>query len=953
MVSPADLAASAPDEGDALRRAERVFECAEQSGLDLTHLDETSTHVARLCVQRAPYLARLLTRDPHRLLRVGMDPYLRREKPLDQLLSEVAGWLTGVTNVTQLRAALRRLRADELVRLGVRELEMGLDTEVGRELSRLADVCFDAAIAFHDRELRTRYGAPRYVDDNGVDREAAMTVIGMGKLGGMELNFASDVDVIYVYSSDQGDAGSISLHEYFAKLCTAVTASMSEVTEHDLVFRVDLRLRPEGAKGAVANSLAQMERYYETFGRPWERQAWIKARVCAGDQQLGKETLEMLKPFVYPRYTSPTIIDEVQDLNRRIKRELVRKREGFDVKNGDGGIREIEFFTQALQLIHGGKRPALRRRGTLRALDALLFAGLVSDEEHHTLHRAYRWLRHAEHVLQLEGGLQTQTIPNDADARLVFAKRLGYSDIAAFDHTLIEHTSAVAWLFGTLGDPAETDRPDVGAILRGELDEEAEGQALARLGFRDVTAARAELARARRRPGSPLSPAADERAERIGSTLLTEVAASADPDQALRALGDLIARRGEAWSIWRLVDEQPAIVRLLGSIFGASAYLARMLVDTPELIDLLVDLGQSTPTRTVAQIREDLDARLATIDHSDPEAIWSAIAEIKNGHVLRVGLADFAGLLDPLAVCVELTAIAEACLQTALAIVESQMPKRAGALAVLALGKLGGHELGYAADLDVVFVYQGDDDDDAVVHYSRLAQRLLGALRQRTPRGRLYEVDTRLRPSGSQGLLVSSLSAWRRYHEHDARLWEHQALVKLRPVAGDASLGAEVARLAEQTIYGAPHDAAQVAEAIRSMRDKIERELARKYDLKVGAGGVIDIEFAAQFLQLVHGHAHIALRTTNTSEALRAAASLGIAPTGLTELLDQGYRFMRGIEHRLRVVHDQPIHRLPEAQDELDRLARRSGFPDGATLLAHVERWQHDIRAAYRQLLGA
>jgi glutamate-ammonia-ligase adenylyltransferase len=950
MVSPADLAASAPDEEDARRRADRLFDAAAQSGLDLTNLDETSAQVARLCVQRAPYLATLLCRDPHRLYRVGLDPYLRREKPLDQLISEVGAAMGQVTSATELKAAIRRIRADELVRLGVRELELGLDTEVGRELSRLADVCFDAAIAFHDRELRARYGAPRYVDDDGVERDAGLAVIGMGKLGGMELNFASDVDVIYVYTSDQGSAGSLSLHEYFAKLSTLVTTALSEVTEDDVVFRVDLRLRPEGAKGAIANSLAQMERYYETFGRPWERQAWIKARVSAGDQKLGKETLEMLKPFVYPRYTSPTIVDEVQDLNRRIKRELVRRGNGFDVKNGDGGIREIEFFTQALQLIHGGKRPAIRRRGTLRALDALLFAGLVSDEEHHMLYRAYRWLRHAEHVLQLEGGLQTQTIPNDPAARALFARRLGYSDPSQLDRVLIAHTSAVAWLFGTLGDAQETERPDVDAILGGELSEEAELEALARLGFRDVTAARAELARARRRPGSPLSPASGE--DRIGGALLAEIAGSADPDQALRSLGDLIAQRGEAWSIWRLLDEQPAIVRLLASIFGASTYLARLLVDSPELIDLLVELGQSTPTRTVSQVRADLDAKLATVDRTDPEAIWSAVAEVKAGHVLRVGLADFAGALDPLAVCVELTAIAEACLQTALAIVESQMPKRVGALAVLALGKLGGRELGYAADLDVVFVYD-TDDDDAVVYYSRLAQRLLGALRQRTPRGRLYEVDTRLRPSGSQGLLVSSLAAFRRYHEKESRLWEHQALVKLRPVAGDAALGAEVAKVAQQTIYGAPHAAAQVAEAIRSMRDKIERELGGKYDLKVGAGGVIDVEFAAQFLQLVHGHAHAALRTTSTSEALRAAATLGIAPAGLVELLDQGYQFMRGIEHRLRVVHDQPIHRLPEAHDELDRLARRAGFPNGATLLEHVERWQHDIRAAYRQLLGA
>jgi glutamate-ammonia-ligase adenylyltransferase len=889
------------------------------------------------------------------------------------------------------------------VRLGVRELELGLDTEVGRELARLADACFDEAIRWHDAELRARYGPPIYMDDDGRERPAVLSVIGMGKLGAEELNFASDVDVIYVYSSDQGEAGSLSLHEYFAKLCTQVTAALSEVTEDDTVFRVDLRLRPEGAKGAIANSLVQMERYYETFGRPWERQAWIKARPCAGDPALGAEVMATLRPFVFPRLVAPTVIDDVRELNRRIKRELVRPRRGgaaaggaggaggvagtaeaqaaagFDLKNGEGGIREIEFFVQALQLIHAGKRPVLRCRGTLAALDALLFAGLVTDDEHLALWRAYRWLRHAEHVLQLEAGLQTQTIPEDAARRAVFARRLGLAGEAALEAVLTRHTAEVSRLFATLGVPE--DRPgaiDVTAILRGELAEDEEAEALRRLGFADVTAARAELARARRRQGSPLSPVATERQARIGAALLAEIAASADPDQALRFLGDLIAQRGEAWTIWRLLDENPAILRLLGSLLGASAYLARTLVDTPEAIDLLVELGQTTPARDAAQIGADLGVRLATADRDDPETVWSAIAEVKSGHVLRVGLADFAGALDPLAVCRELSSIAEACLGWALAIVESQLEHRHGrppgdaALAVLALGKLGGRELGYAADLDVVFVYAdsdgsggsgggdgggGDGGESArsalttVEWFSRCAQRLLGALRQRTPRGRLYEVDTRLRPSGSQGLLVTSLAGWRRYHTEVARLWERQALTKLRPVAGDRALGEEVARLAAETVYGAP------PEEIGRMRERIERELGGKHDgkhdLKVGAGGVIDVEFAAQYLQLAHGHAHPALRTTSTVEALRAAARCGVAPAQEIELLDQGYRFLRGIEHRLRVVHDQPIHRLPEAKVELDKLARRAGFPDGAVLLEHVERWQRDVRAAYARLLFA
>ena len=976
MLRPDDLAHGAPDEADARIRAERLFDAAAQTGLDLTTLGDPARMIATLACQSAPYLATLLTRDPHRLFRVAQDPYLDREKPRAQLVAEVTAAVTSAGSAPELAAALRRIRADELVRLGIRELALGLDTEVGRELSRLADACFDAAIAFHDRELRARFGVPRYVDDDGQERDATLAVIGMGKLGGEELNFSSDVDVIYVYSSDQGEVGGRSLHEYFAKLCTLVTAAISEVTEDDIVFRVDLRLRPEGAKGAIANSVAQIERYYETFGRPWERQAWIKARACAGDPALGAEVLAMLRPFVFPRFVAPTVIDDVRDLNRRIKRELVRAPRGsvrdprgFDLKNGEGGIREVEFFVQALQLIHAGKRTQLRCRGTLAALDALLFAGLVNDGEHAALWRAYRWLRHAEHVLQLEAGLQTQTVPDDEHALERFARRLGYPTREDFARELEAHTSAVSQLFATLGDPTD-ESAEVTAILRGELSEEEEAAALTRLGFTDITAARAELARARRDNGSPLSPGASERAARIGATLLTEIAASADPDQALRFLVDLVRRRGEAWTLWPLLEHNPALCRLLGSLLGASAYLARTLVDTPEHIDLLIELGLTPPTRTHAQVAEELTARLRTIDTSDPEAVWSAVAEVKNGNVLRVGLADFAGALDPLAVCEELTTIAEVCLDESLALVADQLAQRHGRppadarLAVLGLGKLGGRELGYAADLDVVFVFSTSEADDAesdgavplttIEWFSRCAQRLLSALRLRTPRGRLYEVDTRLRPSGSQGLLVTSLTGWRRYHAERARLWERQALTKLRPVAGDRALGDEVARLAAETVYGAPAaDPRAISVEIGKMRDRIERELGGRGDLKTGAGGIMDVEFAAQYLQLAHGHAHAALRTTATSTALRAAAACGVAAPQDAELLDQGYRFLRKIEHRMRVVHDQPIHRLPDTRDELDKLARRSGFPDGGVLLEHVERWQRDIRGAYLRLLGA
>jgi glutamate-ammonia-ligase adenylyltransferase len=484
---------------------------------------------------------------------------------------------------------------------------------------------------------------------------------------------------------------------------------------------------------------------------------------------------------------------------------------------------------------------------------------------------------------------------------------------------------------------------------------------LAALGFADGAGAQRELVAARKRPWSPWSPAATGAVARVGGALLAVLARSADPDAALRHAADLIGKRGASWSVWKLLDEKRELLRLLGSILGASEYLARSIVERPELVDLLVEVG-SGPRRDPAALERDADRRLAAAHAADPgdaELAWSALAEFKNGQVLRVGLADFAGRLEPLDVCGGLTAIAEVCLSRAYGRVAAELRHRYGTppgrLAVLGLGKLGGRELGYAADLDVVFVYdEAEGADDAISYFTRLAQRLVSGLHARTPRGRLYEIDTRLRPSGSQGLLVSSLAGWRRYHASEARLWERQALIKLRPVAGDASLGAEVAADVATWLWSSPpSDERTIAGEIIAMRDRMQKELGSPGDLKVGKGGIIDVEFAAQYLQLVHGHAVPALRTPSTAPALRAARAAARAPRHDLEVLEEGYRFLRLIEHRMRVVHDRAVSRLPDDAIELGRLARRCGFPSGDALRERVARWQIDIRGAFERVLGA
>jgi len=962
-------------EDEAGLRFDRFAEAAAGAGLLAASLGPDAVALLRCALGRAPYLAQLLVRDPHRLVRVATDPYLRREKPKPILEDELRARLAAHPDPDDhaLGTELRRLRADEMVRLGFRELEMGVPIEVGRELARLADVCFDAAITHGRRALDARYGPA--LDEHG--NEVEFVVIGMGKLGGVELNFSSDVDVIYVYGTDDGSAGERSLHQYFSKLSRSITAALGEVTEEEMVFRVDLRLRPEGSRGAIANSLPSLERYYESFGRPWERQAWLKARPCAGSIRLGEEVLAMLRPFIYPRTSGPEVIDQVRELNERIKTELVPGgvEAGFDVKNGIGGIREIEFFVQALQLVHGGHLPAIRSRTTLVALDQLLVAGLVSEGERRSLAHAYRFLRHLEHALQLESGRQTQRLPEAERAVEILARRLEIPGREAFERTLAEHTSLVAAAFSTLGAEEEGPSPALRSLLAGQLDDDREIAILADLGFRDPAAAHRALEQARATAASPLSPSATGIAARVAPQLLAEVVASAAPDQALGHLVELIRRRGSWALIWRLMDSNPALTRLLISLFSISEYLSRLFVSNPELTDALLAAGRSSPRLSSSELGALARAEPeAASDDETGEAEWNALAEFKNSQVLRIGLADIGGELDGDTICEELSKLADVCLERALELVVPPVEQRHGiarsasgepsVLSIFALGKLGGQELGYASDLDVIFVYSEDGDSDGerpianVVYMTRIAQRLMSALHVLHPGGRLYELDTRLRPSGRGGLLVSSWSQWLRYHRDEARLWERQALTKLRFVAGDETLGQRVAAAVDEFLYGAVVDAPRrtaYATAIAEMRDKIETELGSRihgYDIKTGAGGLIDIEFAAQFLQLAYGHDVPSLRSRRTTEVLEAATAARIADRSALATLSEGYRFLRRLEHRMRIVHDRPVHTLPTQPDELDILARRSGHDSGESLRASFEHRTREIRLAYRQVLG-
>ena len=964
---------------DSVARLERLQDALGGVG----ELATTGLAIVESAALNAPYLSRLLLRDPERILRVSADSYVDREKPLPVITSEMSLLLKDCQEQDDFNAVLRRFRGDTLVRLGTREIQSGYTEELGRELANLASVSLNAAISFHNNRLSAIYGPPLLHNEaNLPEKEAAFVIFGMGKLGGEELNFASDIDIIYAYESDHGSAQSpegkeITIHEYFTRLCRAINESIGAVTADDIVFRIDLRLRPEGSQGPIANSMASIERYYENWGRPWERQAWLKARPCAGDLELGKAIESALQPFIFPRSTSPRIIQDVSGLNQKIKAEFDRStiEQGFDVKNGEGGIREIEFFVQALQLIHAGRNTAIRSKSTIEALDQLFFAGLITETEQAAITKAYHFLRHVEHVLQLQEGQQTQKLPGDPEALEIFAERAGFNNNEVFIEELKNHTDEVARIFSSLGNETTEIPGYIYNLLSGILNSEEEMNVLSLLGFRWLDSARHELDIARRKPLSPFSPTAFGAAARVAPTLLLEISKTPIPDQTLRFISDLISKRGSWSSIWSLFDQNPTLMRLIVSLFGTSEYLSKSFVNHPEMIDRLIQKGQAHSQVPFDELRTQLTQDTKSLAPDDDEGMWNRLANFKQTQILRIGLADIGRDLDPIETSTELSNVADICVQKALSIVTRNLNERYGTpqhedgstahFAIFALGKYGGQELGYASDLDLIFVYSENGETTKgianVQYMSRLAQRLMHNLQAIHAGGQLYEVDTRLRPSGSQGLLVSSLSAWKNYHMGEAQLWERQALIKIRAIAGDSQLGQSVETMSEHFVYGdspgqnGRETIQELASYLSDMRNRMIKELTSKtkgLDLKVGRGGLQDVEFATQFIQLAYGHKDARLRKKSTLEALGAAAESAVVDPNTVNMLADGYRFLRHLQHRIRVVHDRGDHHLPKDTHERDILARRAGFADANALDIAYQTWTKNINEAYKRIMG-
>ena len=931
------------------------------------------------------FLAHLLAREPDRFRRAALDsPFLEQPKPKPASLAELNSLLARVESQEQLMQELRRFKYDEFLRISARDLSGRAELPVvAAELSDLAESCLEAALQAESRLLAREFGQPGLANPEG-RVSPGFCVLGMGKLAGRELNFSSDIDLIYLTATDHGQTAGgagppLDLHAYYTRLAENLTRALSLNTADGFVFRVDLRLRPEGRNGPIVNSLEAALGYYESWGQPWERAALAKARPVAGDLELGQRLLQELDPFLFRKFHDFGSLEDLKEMKLSIDRQAgalkSRTGPGYDCKLGRGGIREIEFFIQALLLTYGGKRPQIRALPTPEALDRLRSDRLLQTPEHEALLAAWKYLRTLEHRLQLKDERQLHQLPSSGRDLEILARHFGHLGPDAVDAFLRElqgHTAAVSEIFQKLFyDPeqalkAEGD-PALLRLLDRELDRSALQAELGRLGFAEPGAAAESLLALRDGPPNAYFSRRSRRTlESLAPLLLTEVVAAPDPDMALRLLERFLAGIGARSTFFMLLRENPELTKFLVRLFGTSEFLGNFFVLHPELLDDLIS-ADALAERSPDQLRAELQAGLKR--EGDFEGKLDALRRFQKIQVLRVGLADLAGKLDEEGVEASLTDLAELCLFAAYQIALEDVTRRYGrpeqesGLLILGLGKLGGREMNYASDLDLIFVYAGEGQTKGKrpisLHefYIKAAQQLINVLTATTREGILYRIDARLRPSGSQGPLVVSLESFEHYHRKQAQLWEKQALTKARVMVDAAGISARVVQSIAGNIYGDNPAAALVPE-MRRVRERMEKELAQetenRYDLKFGRGGQVDIEYLVQFLALRHGGKNPALREPQTLKALAALENAGILGAADRQVLEAAHRFYRRLENRLRIVSDRAAHQLPEAGPGLRRLARRLGYAGedpGRALLDDYERLREAVRELFERYL--
>ncbi len=918
----------------------------------------------------SPYLWALLSEDPARAARLLLET---PEISLDALIAAIAA--ARCSEEGELMRALRRAKRESALLIALADIGGVWDLVATTEaLTRFADAAVCAALRFLLRRAAVE-GRLR-LDPESADIEAGcgLVVLALGKHGARELNYSSDVDLIVFYDSACASIPEgVAPAPLFVRITRALARVLQERTSDGYVLRVDLRLRPDPGATPVAMSTDSAASYYETLGQNWERAAMIKARPVAGDVALGRRFLSELAPFIWRKYFDYAAIADIHAMKRQI--HAVRGHErvtvpGHDVKLGRGGIREIEFFVQTQQLIFGGRRPRLRGARTLDMLRELLTEDWVTADAVVELTAAYAYLRRIEHRLQMVADEQTQRLPFEPEPLARFGQFCGHARAESFVDEMTLHLRQVEKHYSRLFEDAPTLGAEAGNLVFTGVEDDPDTLAtLRRLGFQHPEAA-TETIRGwhfGRRAAVRSSRAREVLTELIPG-LVAAFVASGDPDAALGAFDAALAGMPAAVELLSILRSNAPVRELFGDLLGGAPRLAQVVVSRPHVLDAAIDPGRASA------ISESLDegkqsARVdAFLDAAEGfEAMLDRARDFAAEETFLIGVRLLSGALDPEMAGRAYSALAQGLVTALLERVGAAFSREhgrieGGRVAVLAMGKLGSREMTAASDLDLIFIYdflpESSDSDGprplgATLYYARLMQRMLAALTAPTKSGRLYEVDLRLRPSGRQGPLATQVSAFALYQREEAETWEHMALTRARVIAGDASLASEIAGIVEQTLRVA-RDPAELAREVREMRDLIAREKGGSdaWDLKLVTGGLLDVEFIAQFLILAHARQRPELLDVATRAVIVKAGELGLISPENADVLADAHRLYTDATQIMRLTVAGPFDPSQTASGVKRRIAAAVALPDFEALSASIREARALVRLTYRLVLG-
>ena len=896
---------------------------AGQQALFITHqpmllrLLALSDFVAEALIQSPAMLEEILNEES----------YLQAERSsaYDALLTEA---LSGIEQDDDMKRVLRQFRRHHMVLIAWREL-LGLSgvEESFKHLSVLAESLIMAAYNWLYAKMCRDIGTPIGQESGEPQR---MLIFGMGKLGGGELNFSSDIDLIFAYPErgfTQGGRRELDNQSFFTRLGQHLINALHQQTVDGQVYRVDMRLRPFGDSGPLVASFAAMEEYYQQHGRNWERYAMVKARIMGPENEDSRYLMQMLKPFIYRRYVDFGAVDALRKMKGMIVAEIRRKGLKNDIKLGAGGIRDVEFIVQAHQLIRGGREPGLQIRHMPDALHALLQHHVLTEAEFQTLSDGYHYLRRVENILQEIGDQQTQTLPDNDRDRWRVTVAMGYPSWDAFLQELQQVHRQINLLFSEVIGEAEEQESDIPTIWQdmwhSHLPAEDLIPLLLQQQVEEPEKLAGELAQLRDEClHRPIGPQGREALGKLMPRMLSLLVQEADPTALLKRIRQILLHIATRTAYLQLLAENPGALKQLLKLCAATPLVAEQLARYPVLLDELLDPAQLYHPTPLEQYRDELRQYLLRVPEDDVEQQMEALRQFKQIQLLKIVAADIVGALPLMKVSDHLTWLAEALLSEAINQAWNQLTAKHGVppltlqngeknFAVIAYGKLGGIELGYGSDLDVVFIHDGNDEGytngdkplSVRQFYVRLAQKIIHLCETRTTSGILYEIDMELRPSGASGLLVSSLHAFEQYQKKDAWVWEHQALVRSRAVYGNAALVAEFNRVRAE-VLSESREIHTLAKSVVDMRDKMRKHLLRgtveQFDLKQSAGGMIDIEFIAQFMVLAYAAQQPALLTrwSDNVRIFESCVDAGLMTEEEAMTLKKAYLAIRDRAHR-------------------------------------------------------